>query len=166
MTVSVCVPRDSAATSVGANAVAKAIVAEPTQRNLGIKLVRNGSRGLLWLEPLVEVATAEGRVGYGPVTVADVAALFDSDFLTGADNFFSVGLVDEILWLADQQRVTFSRVGVIDPLDISDYEAHGGVVGLRAAIELDQSAIVDEYLRPAYAVAVEPGALPPSNGAL
>lgn len=146
MTVSVYVPSDSAATSVGANAVAKAIVAESTQRNLEIKLVRNGSRGLLWLEPLVEVATAEGRVGYGPVTAADVAALFDSDFLTGADNIFSVGLVDEIPWLADQQRVTFSRVGVIDPLDISDYEAHGGLVGLRVAIALDQCAIVDEVL--------------------
>jgi len=88
MTVSVYVPSDSAATSVGANAVAKAIVAESTQRNLEIKLVRNGSRGLLWLEPLVEVATAEGRVGYGPVTADDVTALFDSDFLTGSDNFF------------------------------------------------------------------------------
>ena len=146
MTTTIYVPIDSAATSVGANAVAKAIVAEATKRNLEIKLVRNGSRGLLWLEPLVEVETVEGRVGYGPVTAADVAALFDSDFLTGAANAYSVGLVDEIPWLADQQRVTFARVGVIDPLDIKDYEAHGGLAGLRTAIALDQSAIVEEVL--------------------
>lgn len=146
MTVTVYVPADSAAKSVGAGEVAAAIAAEATKRHLDIRLVRNGSRGLLWLEPLVEVATVEGRVGYGPVTAADVAALFDSDFLTGAASAYSVGLVDEIPWLADQQRVTFARVGVIDPLDIKDYEAHGGLAGLRTAIALDQSAIVEEVL--------------------
>ena len=146
MTVTVYVPADSAAKSVGAGEVAAAIAAEATKRHLDIRLVRNGSRGLLWLEPLVEVETVEGRVGYGPVTAVDVAALFDSDFLTGAANAYSVGLVDEIPWLADQQRVTFARVGVIDPLDIKDYEAHGGLAGLRTAIALDQSAIVEEVL--------------------
>jgi formate dehydrogenase iron-sulfur subunit len=146
MTVTVYVPADSAAKSVGAGEVAAAIAAEATKRHLDIRLVRNGSRGLLWLEPLVEVETVEGRVGYGPVTAVDVAALFDSDFLTGAASAYSVGLVDEIPWLADQQRVTFARVGVIDPLDIKDYEAHGGLAGLRTAIALDQSAIVEEVL--------------------
>ena len=146
MTTTIYVPIDSAATSVGANAVAQAIAAEASKRNLEIKLVRNGSRGLLWLEPLVEVATVEGRVGYGPVTAADVAALFDSDFLTGAANAFSVGLIDEISWLADQQRVTFARVGVIDPLDIEDYEAHGGLSGLRAAIALTPQEVIEEVL--------------------
>lgn len=146
MTNTVYVPIDSAATSVGATAVALAITAEARRRNIDIRLVRNGSRGLLWLEPLVEVETVEGRVGYGQVSAADVAALFDSDFLTGADNGFSVGIVDEIPWLADQQRVTFARVGVIDPLDINDYEAHGGLTGLRTAIAIDPSKIVEEVL--------------------
>lgn len=146
MTNTVYVPIDSAATSVGATAVALAITAEAKRRDIDIRLVRNGSRGLLWLEPLVEVETVEGRVGYGPVTAADVAALFDSDFLTGADNGFSVGIVDEIPWLADQQRVTFARVGVIDPLDINDYEAHGGLTGLRTAIAHGPSKTVEEVL--------------------
>lgn len=146
MTNTVYVPIDSAATSVGATAVALAITAEARRRDIDIRLVRNGSRGLLWLEPLVEVETVEGRVGYGPVTAADVAALFDSDFLTGADNGFSVGIVEDIPWLADQQRVTFARVGVIDPLDINDYEAHGGLTGLRTAIALGPSKTVEEVL--------------------
>lgn len=146
MTNTVYVPIDSAATSVGATAVALAITAEARRRDIDIRLVRNGSRGLLWLEPLVEIETVEGRVGYGPVTAADVAALFDSDFLTGADNGFSVGIVEDIPWLADQQRVTFARVGVIDPLDINDYEAHGGLTGLRTAIALGPSKTVEEVL--------------------
>ncbi len=146
MTTTVYVPIDSAATSVGANAVALAISAEAKRRNIDIRLVRNGSRGLLWLEPLVEVVTVDGRVGYGPIAEADVTALFDAQFLTGAENKFSVGIVEEIPWLADQQRITFARVGVIDPLDINDYEAHGGLTGLRTAIALGPSKTVEEVL--------------------
>ena len=146
MTTTVYVPIDSAATSVGANAVALAISAEAKRRNIDIRLVRNGSRGLLWLEPLVEVVTVDGRVGYGPIAEADVTALFDAQFLTGAENKFSVGIVEEIPWLADQQRITFARVGVIDPLDINDYEAHGGLKGLRTAIALGPSKTVEEVL--------------------
>ena len=146
MTTTVYVPIDSAATSVGANAVALAISAEAKRRNIDIRLVRNGSRGLLWLEPLVEVVTVDGRVGYGPIAEADVNALFDAQFLTGAENKFSVGIVEEIPWLADQQRITFARVGVIDPLDINDYEAHGGLKGLRTAIALGPSKTVEEVL--------------------
>ena len=146
MTVTVYVPADSAAKSVGAGEVAAAIAAEASKRNLDIRLVRNGSRGLLWLEPLVEVATPTGRVGYGPITEADIPALFDAEFLTGAENGFSIGIVEDIPWLADQQRITFARVGVIDPLDIEDYEAHGGLSGLRAAIALTPQEVIEEVL--------------------
>ena len=58
----VFVPRDAAALSMGANTVAKAIASEAGKRNATIEIVRNGSRGMLWLEPLVEVETAKGRV--------------------------------------------------------------------------------------------------------
>ena len=146
MTTTIYVPIDSAAASVGANAVALAITSEAKRRNIDIRLVRNGSRGLLWLEPLVEVVTVDGRVGYGPIAEADVTALFDAQFLTGAENKFSVGIVEDIPWLADQQRITFARVGVIDPLDINDYEAHGGLTGLRTAIALGPSKTVEEVL--------------------
>ena len=83
MSATVYVPRDSSALSLGAGKVAGAIAAEAARRNIDLRLVRNGSRGMFWLEPMVEVVTARGRVAYGPVTPADVAALFDSGFLTG-----------------------------------------------------------------------------------
>ena len=146
MTVTVYVPGDSAATSVGADRVAEAIWAQAAARGLDITIVRNGSRGLLWIEPLVEVVTDRGRIGYGPVNPEDVVSLVDADFLNGGDHALSQGVVDAIPWLANQQRVTFQRVGIIDPLDLADYEAHGGLVGLRAALARDQSFVVEEVL--------------------
>jgi formate dehydrogenase iron-sulfur subunit len=146
MSVIVYVPVDSAATSVGADQVAEEIRAQALARGLDITIIRNGSRGLLWLEPLVEVTTDRGRIGYGPVNPEDVESLITADFLSGGDHALSHGVVDELPWLANQQRVTFQRVGIIDPLDLADYSAHGGLVGLRAALALDQSAIVEEVL--------------------
>ena len=81
--MSVYIPRDSSALSVGAESVADAIAVEAARRQADITIVRNGSRGLYWLEPMVEVETARGRVAYGPVTMQDVAALFETDFLHG-----------------------------------------------------------------------------------
>ncbi|KUJ42350.1 NADP-reducing hydrogenase subunit HndC [Streptomyces sp. MBT84] len=140
--VTVYVPRDSAARSVGADAVAEAIRRAADARNLPINLVRNGSRGMLWLEPLVEVATSEGRIGYGPVAPSDVADLLAADFLDGADHPLRLGVVDELPWLARQNRVTFTRVGIIDPISPEDYERHGGLVGLRRALDLSPSDVV------------------------
>ena len=71
----VYVPRDSSARSVGADQVAAAIELEAARRGATVEVVRNGSRGMLWLEPLIEVVTAQGRVAYGPVTTSDVADL-------------------------------------------------------------------------------------------
>lgn len=92
MTVTVFVPRDSSAVSLGADEVARAIVAQAVRRGAGIRLVRNGSRGLFWLEPMVEVATPAGRVAYGPVSVRDVTALFEGNFLFGGDHRLRLGL--------------------------------------------------------------------------
>ncbi|GAA3862713.1 formate dehydrogenase beta subunit [Streptomyces sp. NPDC003631] len=139
--VTVYVPRDSAARSVGADAVAEAIRRAADARNLPITLVRNGSRGMLWLEPLVEVATPEGRIGYGPVAPSDVADLLAAGFLDGADHPLRLGVVDELPWLARQNRVTFTRVGIIDPISPEDYERHGGLVGLRRALDLPPSDV-------------------------
>ena len=134
------VPGDSAAISVGADAVAAAIA----NKINGATIIRNGSRGALWLEPMVEVETAQGRVAYGPVTVDDIDSLIAADFVSGATHALSLGLTDEIEWLASQDRVTFKRVGVIDPLSLAEYEAHGGLVGLRHAISLSSTAIIEE----------------------
>ena len=140
----VYVPRDSSARSIGADEVADAIVHEALRRGAAVELVRNGSRGMMWLEPLVEVATAQGRVAYGPVTTDAVAGLFDAGFLEGAVHELGHGVTDRIPWLADQDRLTFSRVGVIDPLSTQDYQAHGGLIALRRALTMGPGEICDE----------------------
>ena len=80
------VPGDSAAKAVGADEVAAAVAREAAARGLNVEVIRNGTRGMIWLEPLLEVERAEGRSGFGPVTAADVPALFDAGF--GAFDFF------------------------------------------------------------------------------
>ena len=144
--IRIFVPRDSAARSIGSDEVAAAIEAGLRDRGIDAEIVRNGSRGMLWLEPLVEVETAVGRVGYGPVALRDVAGLLDAGLAEGADHALSLGLVDQIDWLASQQRVTFARVGIIDPLDLDDYRAHGGLRGLTHAIEIPQQEVVADVL--------------------
>jgi len=142
MTVTVYVPCDSCAVSIGADRVAAEIAQEASKRNIEIKLVRNGSRGMYWLEPVVEVETGAGRVAYGPVQASDVAGLFEADFLTGANHKLSLGLVDEIAFLKNQQRLTFARVGKTDPVSLSDYLANDGYRGLKNALASTQADIV------------------------
>jgi len=142
--VTIYVPRDAAALSVGADAVAQAIEAEAEARQCAVRVVRNGSRGLLWLEPLVEVATASGRFAYGPVAPDQVAELFDAGFLDGADHPLGHGLTEEIFYLKHQERLTFARCGLIDPLSVEDYRNHGGFVGLERALAMSAEEIVAE----------------------
>ncbi|MFL2769530.1 MAG: formate dehydrogenase beta subunit [Rhodospirillaceae bacterium] len=143
MTVTLFIPGDSAALSVGSDAVAIAIQEEARKRDAEITIVRNGSRGLLWLEPLVEVETENGRIGYGPITPSDVAGLFEAGFLAGTTHPLGHGKVDAIPYLANQERLTFVRCGVIDPLNLSAYEGHGGLVGLRKAISLEPIEVIE-----------------------
>lgn len=142
MTITVYVPRDSSAVSLGADAVARAIAAQAAKRGATIALVRNGSRGLFWLEPMVEIATAAGRIAYGPVTADDVTSLFECNFLHGDEHHLRLGLTEEIPYLKNQERLTFARVGVVDPLSLDDYLAHGGYRGLAHALEMEGSAAV------------------------
>ncbi|MEZ5773726.1 MAG: NADH-quinone oxidoreductase subunit NuoF [Hyphomicrobiaceae bacterium] len=142
MTTTIYVPRDAAARSVGADETASAIAAEAARRGKSVSIVRNGSRGLLWLEPLVEVQTPKGRVAYGPVSARDVAALFEAGFLDGGKHALGHGLTETIPYLVRQERLTFARCGVIDPLSIDDYRAHGGFVGLEKALQMAPAAIV------------------------
>jgi len=145
-TITVYVPRDSAALAVGANEVADALHAECARRGLAIDLVRNGSRGLLWLETLVEVATPRGRIAYGPVTPEDIPALLDAGLLQGAPHALCHGPTEEIPYLAKQERLTFARMGVTDPVSLADYESHEGWAGLRAAIALPAATVVQQVL--------------------
>jgi len=144
MSTVVYIPNDSAAVSIGADQVAALVAQEAVKRSLDVTIIRNGTRGALWLETLVEVVTPQGRIAYGPVQPEDVSSLFDSDFLKGGAHKLSLGLTDEIAWFAGQDRVTYKRVGLIDPLSLKDYESHGGLVGLRKAITQSGSDIVAE----------------------
>ena len=142
MSFTVFVPRDAGALSLGAEATASAIAAEASRRGLDVTVVRNGSRGLYWLEPMVEVATPEGRVAYGPVQAGDVAALFDADFLHGGRHALALGPTEQIPYLARQERLTFARVGIVDPRSLDDYRAHGGYRGLDNALAMKPADIV------------------------
>ena len=148
MTINVYVPCDSAALAVGADRVARRLVDEAAQRGLEVRVLRNGSRGLFWLEVLVEVQTAAGRVAYGPVTPDDVPGLLDAGLLDGQSGAMSHalchGLTEQIPYLARQERLTFARMGVTDPLSLADYEAHEGFAGLRKALAMSGEAIVGE----------------------
>ncbi|MGF6723769.1 formate dehydrogenase iron-sulfur subunit [Paraburkholderia sp. GAS41] len=140
------VPRDSAALALGADALAEAIAHEAARRGIDIELVRNGSRGLLWLEPLVEVATPRGRIGYANVDAAEIGSLFDAGFIEGGTHSRHVGLVDDIPYLRRQQRLTFARIGLTDPLSIKDYVAHGGLEGLERALTADGDAACEALI--------------------
>jgi formate dehydrogenase iron-sulfur subunit len=142
MSPRIFVPGDSGAVSVGADEVAMAIAAQCSQRGLAPAPIRNGSRGLYWLEPLFEVERDGVRVAYGPVGVDDVPGLLDA-IAEGADHPLCLGPTAEMPYLAAQTRVTFERVGVIDPLSMDDYRAHGGLRGLEAALAKTSVEIVD-----------------------
>ena len=134
------VPRDALSLALGADAVAAAI----RQACPEAVIVRNGSRGMAWLEPLVEVETPDGRIGYGPVSPVDVESLVASGFLTGGDHELRVGPPGQLPFLHRQTRITFARNGVTDPTSLSDYRAHGGLAGLTRALSLGPAGIVDE----------------------
>ena len=129
----VFVPKDLAALAVGADKVAKAIADIAGDRGKDITIVRNGSRGMFFVEPLVEVETHAGRIGYGPVALRDIASLFDADFLNGAAHPLRIGRPEDHPFLARQTRLTFVRCGITDPLSLEDYAAHDGWRGLKRA---------------------------------
>jgi formate dehydrogenase iron-sulfur subunit len=144
MSATVYVPGDAGALSLGAEGVAQAIAREAAARKIPVRIVRNGSRGLYWLEPLVEIARNGVREAYGPVSAADVPALFDARFLEGGAHPLRLGPTDQIGYLASQQRLTCARVGVVDPVSLEDYLAHEGFQGLKRALGLAPAAIVQE----------------------
>jgi formate dehydrogenase iron-sulfur subunit len=147
MTPRFFIPGDAGALAVGADEVAAALRQAAADRQLDIDVVRTGSRGLYWLEPLVEVATPAGRVAYGPVTPADAAGVLDAALARDGTHPLRHGLTDEIPWLKRQTRLTFARCGVVDPLSISGYRAHGGFSGLERALSLGPQGIIEEVVQ-------------------
>ncbi|MEJ0015784.1 MAG: NADH-quinone oxidoreductase subunit NuoF [Acetobacteraceae bacterium] len=139
----VYIPRDAAALALGADAVASLLRQAGDVRVGEVQVVRTGSRGLFWLEPMVEVATPEGRIAYGPVTVADISSLLDAGFLSGGAHPLRLGRPEALPYLARQTRLTFARCGIVDPLSLDDYRAHGGLRGLERARDLGPAATID-----------------------
>src|SRR3984957_3680593 len=146
--VKIYVPRDAAALGMGADQTARAIASEAKHRGIGIELIRNGSRGLLWLEPLVEVDVAGTRMAYGPVQAQDVPGLFDAEFAAGKPHALAHGPTEQIPYFKKQERLTFARVGLTDPRSLDDYLAHGGYRGLKSALSLKPPAIVANHPPP------------------
>jgi formate dehydrogenase iron-sulfur subunit len=143
MSTRIHVPMDTTALALGADAVARAIETAAAARGIDIILIRNGSRGAFWLEPLVEVETASGRVAFGPVTAEDVPRLFAAGFPGECSDALALGPTQDIPWLQGQQRLTFARAGATDPLSIDDYRSLGGFAGLENALALQPQSIVD-----------------------
>jgi formate dehydrogenase iron-sulfur subunit len=142
----VYIPADAAALSVGAESTAHALAREAGKRGLQMRLTRNGSRGLFWLEPLVEVATPHGRVAYGPVSAEDVPGLFDAGFLDGGAHRLNLGMTEDIPYLKRQERLTFARVGITDPLSLADYTAHDGWRGLKSVLAMTGKDVVENLV--------------------
>jgi formate dehydrogenase iron-sulfur subunit len=143
MTTTIYIPKDSAAIAVGADEVAEALA----EQGLDIRIVRTGSRGLFWLEPMIEVETTEGRIAYGPVSAEDIDSLLAADFVKGGAHPLRLGKPEELPFLKRQTRLTFARCGIIDPLSLDDYRAHGGCEGLERALTLQPAAIVEEVIQ-------------------
>jgi formate dehydrogenase iron-sulfur subunit len=141
MTMRIFVPRDAGAVAVGADEVATALERAAGKAGIAVEIVRTGSRGLYWLEPMVEVATSQGRIAFGPVAAADVPTVFDA-MTAGGAHPLKLGVTDEIPWLKRQTRLTFARCGVIDPRSVGDYRAHDGYKGLERALTLTSDEIL------------------------
>jgi formate dehydrogenase iron-sulfur subunit len=141
MTLRIFIPRDAGAVAVGAEETVAALEQAATKRNAPIEIVRTGSRGLYWLEPMVEVATPKGRVAFGPVKDTDAASVLDA-ILADGPHPLRQGLTEEIPWLKRQTRLTFARCGIIDPRSVDDYRSHDGYKGLERALTLSSDAIL------------------------
>ncbi|WP_395711010.1 formate dehydrogenase beta subunit [Reyranella sp.] len=147
MTTRLFVPRDAAARAVGADRVAAALAGEVLRRGLDIEIVRTGSRGLFWLEPMIEVETPAGRIAFGPVTASDVASLLAGGMPIDTSHRLCLGRPEEIPFLARQTRITFARCGIVNPLSLADYRGHGGYRGLERALSLGPAATLDEVTK-------------------
>jgi formate dehydrogenase iron-sulfur subunit len=146
MTLRLYIPLDAAALAVGADEVATGIKAAAARRDAAIDIIRTGSRGLYWLEPMVEAETPAGRVAYGPVAPADAEGLLTALLADGAHTL-RLGPTDDIPWLKRQTRLTFARCGVVDPRSLKDYRAHGGGKGLAKALSVGPDAVVEEVVQ-------------------
>lgn len=146
MKQTIFIPCDAGSVAVGADEVAAAMLAAAAKRNAEIEIIRTGARGLFWLEPLIEVATPAGRIGFGPVRAEDASTVLDA-ILGNGQHPLALGLIEDIPWLKRQTRLTFARCGIVDPRSLADYRAHDGYRGLESALSLGPSAVIEEIVQ-------------------
>jgi formate dehydrogenase iron-sulfur subunit len=156
MTTKIFIPRESTAISLGAHEVAQAFTHYLSDHDIDLKIIRNGSRGLFWLEPMIEIETAQGRMAYGPVASADVASIME-DISRNVlhekpqSHALALGLTENIAYLKKQTRLTFARAGITDPVSLGEYLALDGFKGLQKSLALSTqeivTAVVDSGLR-------------------
>ncbi|PHS28192.1 MAG: formate dehydrogenase [Robiginitomaculum sp.] len=144
MTTRIYIPADMLAIALCADEVARAIAETAKTNGTEIEIIRTGSRGACWAEPLIEVETDTGRIAYGKISADDVPGLFAADFLGGGAHEKHLGLVDDISFLQTQQRHIFKSCGLYAPCDLASYAANGGFAGLRAALSMCAENIIDE----------------------
>jgi formate dehydrogenase iron-sulfur subunit len=141
------VPRDAAALALGADAVARALADAAAPRGIAIQITRTGSRGLFWLEPMVEVATPAGRIAYGPVAAEDAEEVLNAALAGGGPHRLLLGRPEDLPFLRTQTRLTFARCGIVDPLSLDDYRAHGGLRGIERALRLGPPTMIEEVVQ-------------------
>ena len=146
MSIRIYIPRDSVAIALGADEIVEKLDLAASDSGANIEIIRTGSRGMAWLEPLIEVEVGAHRVGYGPVSVEDIGGLIEANIFKGGDHYLCIGPIEEHPYLTGQQRQMFKRCGIIDPLDLASYEAAGGLSGLKKALTLSQDELVEEVM--------------------
>ena len=131
MSATIFVPRDAGALALGADEVAEADRSARSPRAASTpRSCATARAALYWLEPMVEVETAAGRVAYGPVAAERRRRRCSTPASsTGGAHPLSLGDPEEIPFFARQTRLTFARCGITDPLSLDDYAAHGGLEG-------------------------------------
>ena len=122
------VPLDSSAVAAGAEQVEAALLAR------GATVRRNGSRGLAWAEPLLELATAQSRLAFRNVGAADVPAILKQ----GAEHPKCLGEIDRIDFLRSQTRTIFDRAGTAHPLELAKTTV------LEQCLHRDPKTLIDE----------------------
>jgi formate dehydrogenase iron-sulfur subunit len=142
--IKIYVPREAAAVSLGADEIAERISAAASKSKSDVRVVRNGSWGITWLEPMVEVSVDGQRIAYGPVAPDDVDGLVAAGFFEGGDHDLKLGPTGDIDWLRNQDRWTFRRCGLIDPLSLDEYEANGGFAGLTVAFDKGAAQVLEQ----------------------
>jgi formate dehydrogenase iron-sulfur subunit len=134
-------PKDAAAIALGADRVADALVKAAARQGVALSLTRTGSRGMFWLEPLLEVETDQGWRAFGPLAPSD------ADAILGGTSTKALGDIAEHAWLKRQTRLIFARCGIIDPASLDDYRKAGGLAGLERALEVGPAPIIDEITK-------------------